>query len=146
MNKKPIPTVIIAIIKDNKVLLVRHGEKAQHLKGVCGLPGGRIEPKERPADAAIRETKEETGLTIDKKNLKKLPSKYYAEIERNDGRKKIFGAFAFFASKFDGKLVSSEETTPLWTEIKNMSKMELLPNHKKIIEEALSVLEADKCK
>lgn len=30
-----------------------------------GMPGGLMDPGESPADAAVRETKEETGLSID---------------------------------------------------------------------------------
>lgn len=36
------------------------------------LPKGEIEPNEKPIDAAIREAKEETGLSINKKDLIEL--------------------------------------------------------------------------
>jgi ADP-ribose pyrophosphatase YjhB (NUDIX family) len=44
---------------DRRVLLVRH-----HM-GVWTNPGGMIEPAETPADAAVRETWEETGLLVE---------------------------------------------------------------------------------
>lgn len=43
-----------------RILLVRHAEGQ-----VWTIPGGAIEPKETPADAAVRETWEETGLYVD---------------------------------------------------------------------------------
>ena len=44
---------------DGRVLLVRHVE------GRWQLPGGAVDPDERPADAARREAREETGIEIE---------------------------------------------------------------------------------
>lgn len=55
-----IPTVAVIVRDDrNRVLLVRHVEG-----NVWTTPGGMIEPYELPADAAVRETWEETGLHV----------------------------------------------------------------------------------
>jgi ADP-ribose pyrophosphatase YjhB (NUDIX family) len=55
-----IPTAsVIAFDHDKRVLLVRHVEGNEWT-----TPGGMIEPYERPADAAVRETWEETGLHV----------------------------------------------------------------------------------
>ena len=55
-----IPSVSIALRDDEgRVLLARHAEHGEWL-----LPGGAIEPGEAPADAAVREMWEETGLTV----------------------------------------------------------------------------------
>ncbi len=53
---------IIALTKEGEVVLVRqerHGTEAFSLE----LPGGIIEPSESPADAALRELREETGFS-----------------------------------------------------------------------------------
>ena len=53
-----VPSVSIALRDpQGRVLMARHAEG-----GVWVLPGGAIEPTEVPADAAIREMLEETGL------------------------------------------------------------------------------------
>lgn len=56
-----IPSVALAIRDDaGRVLLGRHLADGRWL-----LPGGCIEPLENPADAALREGHEETGLHLD---------------------------------------------------------------------------------
>src|SRR5688500_1206247 len=55
-----VPSVAIALRDaDGRVLLIRHAEG-----GVWVLPGGAAEPAEVPADAAVREMFEETGLLV----------------------------------------------------------------------------------
>lgn len=55
------PSVTIASFDDTgRILLVKHGDT-----DLWVLPGGAIEPEETPADAAVREMWEETGLTVD---------------------------------------------------------------------------------
>lgn len=55
-----LPSVSIALRDaEGRVLLGRHAEGGAWL-----LPGGSIEPGEVPADAAIREMLEETGLAV----------------------------------------------------------------------------------
>jgi ADP-ribose pyrophosphatase YjhB (NUDIX family) len=55
-----IPTVSVVIFDANdRVLLVRH-----HEGNDWTTPGGMVEPYEIPADAAVRETWEETGLYV----------------------------------------------------------------------------------
>ena len=54
------PTVSVLVFDaDDRVLLVRHAEGNDWT-----TPGGMIEPYETPADAAVRETWEETGLFV----------------------------------------------------------------------------------
>jgi 8-oxo-dGTP pyrophosphatase MutT (NUDIX family) len=55
-----VPSVAVAVRDEGgRVLLARHVEG-----GVWLLPGGAVEPAETPADAAVRETWEETGLLV----------------------------------------------------------------------------------
>lgn len=57
-----VSTVIVN--EDNCVLFVSRKDN-----GLWGLPAGSIELKESPKTAAIREVKEETGLTVDPSDL-----------------------------------------------------------------------------
>ena len=50
---------VVVFDERRRVLLVRHVE------GVWTTPGGAIEPLESPADAAVREAFEETGVEVE---------------------------------------------------------------------------------
>jgi 8-oxo-dGTP diphosphatase len=56
----PVPCVGVVCLRDEEVLLIRRGRPPK--QGEWSLPGGRIEPGERAADAALRELREETGV------------------------------------------------------------------------------------
>jgi len=125
--QKAIPTVGVVIYKGDKVLLVRHGEKAEHITGVYGLPSGRLKLNETDLDAAIRELEEETGLKTTAEDLVELPKSYYDIIERNDGKKK-FSLRAFVCRRCSGKLRATEETVPEWIKISEIKNINHLPS------------------
>src|ERR1051325_6359103 len=56
-----LPSAAVAIHdREEGLLLCKHADK-----DIWVTPGGLIEPGEHPADAAVRETWEETGLTVE---------------------------------------------------------------------------------
>lgn len=57
---RPVAAVLAAVVRDGRVLLVRRANPPD--RGRWGLPGGRIEPGESLAAAALRELREETGV------------------------------------------------------------------------------------
>jgi ADP-ribose pyrophosphatase YjhB (NUDIX family) len=58
------PKVAAAVLieKDGRVLLVRRGNEP--FRGLWTLPAGFVDAEEDPAQAAVRECLEETGLTV----------------------------------------------------------------------------------
>lgn len=55
-----LPAVLIAAFDgEGRVVMMRHRET-----GLWQIPGGAVDPEELPADAAVREMWEETGLRI----------------------------------------------------------------------------------
>ncbi|MBP7074498.1 MAG: NUDIX hydrolase [Rhabdochlamydiaceae bacterium] len=65
---------------DGRVLfLKRHAEKIEGLK--WGIPGGKVEPNEKPLEAALRELAEEAGIIANKDSLKTVASLYIRRPE-----------------------------------------------------------------
>jgi 8-oxo-dGTP pyrophosphatase MutT (NUDIX family) len=56
-----LPAVNVRVLDDRGRLLLAHHRD----RGLWVLPGGIIEPSESPADAAVRETWEETGYVVE---------------------------------------------------------------------------------
>ncbi len=52
----------VVVREDGRLLLVRRGREPQ--RGRWSVPGGKLEPGETPAQAAVREVLEETGARV----------------------------------------------------------------------------------
>lgn len=132
---QPILSIGSVIVKDNHVVLVKHGKDANHKTGVYGIPSGKVEKFEEPIDACARETEEETGLIFKSDDLVRLPTTYIAEIETKSGIQK-FVWLVYKVKKFTGNLKSVHETQPEWVKIDNLKNYNLLPNVAKAIAES----------
>ena len=68
-----IPVVGVVIINDNnEILLQKRSRFKKANPGKWGICGGKVELGETTLDAGIRETLEEIGVFLDKKDLKSL--------------------------------------------------------------------------
>lgn len=115
MSKEIIMTSSAFIVCDDKALLIKH-EKS----GLWLVPGGKRNPDETLQQAAIRETKEETGLDIVLQDgtsaSERVSTKYAQELVAPKGSFLIntpFGEthhdFCFFATVSDNSTDSGGE-------------------------------------
>lgn len=101
--------VLTYLISDEKVLLI---EKKKGMgTGYYNAPGGHIELEETMLEAAIRETKEETGLDVS--DLEERGTLYF---QFKDGIRMT--GHVFFAHSYTGELIDEcDETRPFWCDI-----------------------------
>lgn len=132
---KVIPTVGVLVFKNGQVLLVKHGDKASHITGVFGWPGGRFEKRETKKRAAARELEEETGLRVKEEDLEEyIHGLAPVKIKRKSGKILTFNVNLFVCTKFSGKLRATDETIPEWVSISELGQYDLLPNVKMLAE------------
>ncbi len=64
---QPVVGIGAVIIKEGKIALIKRGNEPS--RGKWTIPGGLVELGESPEQAVVRETKEETGLDVDRPSL-----------------------------------------------------------------------------
>ena len=124
----------VLVFKEDRVLLVKHGEKASHFADVYGIPGGRSIDNESEKETAIRELKEETGLAVREMDLKDFTGNIYsAYIKRKKGPSGNFTMKVFTTELFAGELVGTDEADPQWIKLSELDNYNLLLNVKKAV-------------
>jgi 8-oxo-dGTP diphosphatase len=81
-------------------------ENTNWMNGRYGLPAGKVEPGESATAAAIREAKEEVGVTIKPSDLKHLLTVY--RTSSNYGEDRPWVDIIFEAVKWEGQLHNAE--------------------------------------
>ena len=104
-TEKAIFTVLVMVTdKEGRILVENRLDPGW--PGIC-LPGGHVEPGESFTEAAIRETREETGLTIEDPRLCGVKQFQTKENAR-------YVVFFYRATQYHGQLQSSDEGEVFW--------------------------------
>ena len=93
------------IVKDGRVLLIR--KKRGLGAGKINAPGGKVESGETAIDSAIRETREEIGVTP-----LQLEERGILRFQFKDGYSLL--CTVFVALDLDGIPIETPEATPIW--------------------------------
>ncbi len=107
-----IHTVDICIVYENEVLMLRRSATKKAFPNCLALPGGHIEDGEDPFATAIRETHEETGISIDPSNIQLKFIANHHHTDRNETYM-IFGFLAIIPHK-PTQLTPNDEGTLQW--------------------------------
>ena len=107
----------ILIAENNQFLAV--SLKKDHTD--LNLPGGKVEPGETMKQCAVREMKEETGLTIETKNLLEL---YTSTCDD-------YLVTTFYASSFKGKIETEENHVVQWMPFEVLNQSKTWPKYNK---------------
>lgn len=111
----------IAVIKDNKLLLLLRGSTAPYNPDKYGFPGGMVDENETMEECAVRELFEETGLKINVSDLIPMSVKYPS------GYNKKF--FIYNNPNIDQNInISWEHSKYGWFSLRETELIELVPN------------------
>ena len=109
------------------------------------LPKGLINPQEAPEAAALREVREETGITSRlRAPLEKIEYWYYGQSR---GRRVRFHKVVhFFLFEFESGNTADhdhEVEEARWVEIEQAQKLLAFKNEQKVVSQALTILQAE---
>jgi len=128
-TEQAIFTVLVMVSDGNGRILVQD-RLDPGWPGIC-FPGGHVEPGESFTEAAIRETWEETGLTIENPRLCGVKQFQTRENAR-------YVVFFYKADQYHGQLESSDEGEVFWlkrSEFKHHAFVEDFEDMLKVFEE-----------
>ena len=130
------PTQVIALIaafNSNKEILLLKRPEDTHCGGLWSFPGGKAEDNEMPLDAAVRELKEETGLSG--KLWRHLGKTSHAYSDRTL-------SFLFFVCQCPDTSELNSESAHMWVELDELDKQAMPEANSKLIP-MLSISEMD---
>lgn len=100
----PVPCAGVAVVDDDSVLIVQRA--AGPGKGEWTIPGGHLELGEPPAVGAVRELREETGLSVNPDDLSLLDSRSFGPY---CGKYVVSIGYVVRCEKADGEVVPGSD-------------------------------------
>ena len=123
-SEKAIVTMLCMVYDNNKLLL--QNRVKEDWKGYT-FPGGHVEKQESFVQAAVREMKEETGLTIFSPKLCGIK-----QFQTDDDERYI--VLLFKTDRFEGTLTSSEEGEMVWIDRSRLEEYPLVDDFMELLE------------
>ncbi len=125
-----VPRSIILLIDEDKVLLQKAAENKKIFPGYFNGIGGHIERCEDVLSGAIRELKEEAGITCD--DLR-MAGSILIDVEKETG----ILLFVFTGSRLNGRLMPSEEGTLHWVKIDQLNQIKVVEDIPELVARVL---------
>lgn len=111
------------IVHNGRVLMHKRSETKEKFPGFWVGPGGKVDAGEDVLSAAIREVKEETGVSLDPKDVSLKVITFHHHIDRNE----VWVEYLFRAEiPSDQEITSSSEGESSWIELDKVLGLEKL--------------------
>ena len=141
-NNLLVPSTAIVLNDNKEILLAKRSyenDPINRYHDYWGLPGGRIEENEQPNEAAIRETKEETGANI----ILLSDQPIVMSCIEATGNHVI--KLAYIAKYVDGKIGTKDKGTSdvKWFSKESINGLQTTPLTKELIERAFKVIKTE---
>lgn len=131
--KSPFLTVDTVVVENASILLIKR--KNDPYQGSWALPGGFVEYGETVENAAVRETKEETGIVVKLKELVGV----YSDPDRDPRGHTV--TVCFLGVKIGGMLESATDADDArYFELNEIKTLDLAFDHERIIQDSLKLL------
>jgi 8-oxo-dGTP diphosphatase len=114
-----IPRVLVFVFKDDEVLLIKGASNKRIWAGKYNGIGGHVERDESVVEAAMRELKEEAGITKCDLWLSEIVS---VDVEKSKG----VCLFVYKGIYSDGKIQVSQEGEIKWVNINSISSLPIV--------------------
>lgn len=121
----------LCMLSDGNGNILVEGRKDPDWHGIC-FPGGHVEPGESFTEAAVREMREETGLTVLDPILCGVK-----QFQTKTGARYV--VFFYKATRWTGSIQSSDEGEVFWIPQKGLHKYKTVPD----FTEMVKVMESD---
>ena len=121
----------LCMLTDGNGNILIEDRKDPDWPGIC-FPGGHVEPGESFTEAAVREMREETGLTVQDPRLCGVK-----QFQTKTGARYV--VFFYKATQWTGTIQSSDEGDVFWISKKELSNYRLVDD----FEDMVKVMEDD---
>jgi 8-oxo-dGTP diphosphatase len=119
-----------AVFRDGKILLIKRSKREKACPGYWEFPSGKVEYREDPNKAVVREIKEETGLQV--KVIKPISVRHYTI-----GKGHRIEIDYLAKAKSQKVRLSKEHESWIWASIDEAKRLKAFSDTKKIIKLAL---------
>jgi len=133
----PLVGVGSVIIHENRVLLVKRAHPP--IQGQWSIPGGVLEVGEMVRDAAVREAREETGLTVEPGELLGV---YDRILYDPDHRVQYhYVLIDFLSRQVGGELLAASDAAEVrWFALEELAALNLAPDTQDVIQKGFEKL------
>lgn len=137
-QKRKLPVIVVVTNDDGKILMAKRHEYHNPYHGLWQLPGGGIEFGEHPKETAVREVREEVGLTV--KLITHHPFVFSHVNEEGDAHTIVLG---YIAKHVSGEVDTSKDQNTgesRWFTFEEIKHVECVPLVKDVLKEAQKAL------